>query len=275
MYEGKRNEPVCAESCHIESTSKVNAPLVSWNFSSTSEHLIEQLMMKNKQKTALKHVLERYATDPDVIGVYLFGSVARGTATGKSDIDVCIVKKEHNEVMDKIEKIEVKGIKISIIFRPMTNLDLIINQGIEWAIEQLRECKILYDPSSVIRYHVDRAHAFKIPAQVVMQSVRLSTEALESADDLFQQGDETGARTCINYALWKAARAFLGAKQILYRGPKYLSQQLNEADKEIYGMYIRCLKMEKLMNIPESILGITEINEKATKLLQSCSDHLE
>ena len=39
----------------------------------------------------LDRVLRRAATDPDVLAVMLFGSVARGEATTRSDLDVCLV----------------------------------------------------------------------------------------------------------------------------------------------------------------------------------------
>jgi hypothetical protein len=43
------------------------------------------------QTSTLTRLLDRAKADPDVLAVILFGSQARGEATPRSDIDVCLV----------------------------------------------------------------------------------------------------------------------------------------------------------------------------------------
>jgi predicted nucleotidyltransferase len=42
-------------------------------------------------RPAVRRLLERARRDPDVLGVMLFGSHARGEATEASDVDVCLL----------------------------------------------------------------------------------------------------------------------------------------------------------------------------------------
>lgn len=43
------------------------------------------------ESAQLERLLRRAADDPDVLAVMLFGSAARGDATGESDTDVCLI----------------------------------------------------------------------------------------------------------------------------------------------------------------------------------------
>lgn len=48
-------------------------------------------LVETGQTSTLTRLLDRAKNDPDVLAVILFGSQARGEATARSDIDVCLV----------------------------------------------------------------------------------------------------------------------------------------------------------------------------------------
>lgn len=50
--------------------------------------------MQSAPLNPVGRLIERAAGDPDVLAVLLFGSVARGEETARSDVDVCLVLTE-------------------------------------------------------------------------------------------------------------------------------------------------------------------------------------
>lgn len=58
-------------------------------------------LYKQKLKATLQKILE-YANDIQPIEIFLFGSVARGTYTSQSDLDVCIVTEKDSHVVSTL-----------------------------------------------------------------------------------------------------------------------------------------------------------------------------
>lgn len=186
--------------------------------------LVDDTLAQNERKeSAIRQILSKYASNSDTLGIYLFGSFSRGEEHPKSDVDICVILKKGVEkrVDEKID-----GVSFSVILRPLENFQYIFQHNVEWAIDQIKNCKVLYDPGGVVKKLVELSELYRIPKELVLEDLRLSIDALESAEDLIKNGDFNGARICISYAAWKAGRAFLKANQILYRGPKYLCEQL-------------------------------------------------
>lgn len=215
------------------------------------------------QESELRKILYKYESDSNTLGIFLFGSLSLNKEHPKSDIDLCVII---NIGMEMHIDEEMNELNFSITLRPLVNFEYSFYNNIEWAIDQLRYSKALYDPYKVIEKLVRLSREYQIPKESAITDLHISVEALDSAEDLIDTGDVEGSNYCISYAATKAVRAFLKAKQILYSGPKYLCEQLRNADAEVYLLFCGTQKTES--PITTRIEKIQMINKKTFDLLR-------
>ncbi len=97
---------------------------------------------------ALHRLLERARTDPEILAVIVFGSIARGEETGKSDLDSCLVltpsRRDPADLAEKrLEYLQTGDLDISVL----QALPLYIRRRVfrEGRVEYVRDEDALYE----------------------------------------------------------------------------------------------------------------------------------
>ncbi len=105
-----------------------------------------------------KKLEEKYKKNKNVVGIYLFGSLARGDAIKESDLDIEIVFKKRRKKYELINKI-IQGVKIDLsLFRE----DQFIKEFSEtpYLAYGALDYKILYDPKGIIKKHLKKVKIY-------------------------------------------------------------------------------------------------------------------
>ncbi len=153
--------------------------------------------LRLKYNDALHETVTGLKARDDIVGIFTFGSYARGTLTPRSDLDVfAILEKEPEES----RRIEVRNnIVVDIFFSSIDTFEKVFNDKEDSVIKiasiifPLKTALIVWDPEKKVKTYFDKAKEYKWnPEQIDL----FKAEALEKFDavaDIVDEGDtETG-----------------------------------------------------------------------------------
>jgi len=102
----------------------------------------------NLFRTALETSVASLIQQPGIVGILLFGSVARGDATPTSDIDLLVVR-EHEQFHVQVEPIA--GISVKMVVLPGEGLEGSVTPEIQKGLRPtFADGQILFDPAGVL-----------------------------------------------------------------------------------------------------------------------------
>ena len=110
-----------------------------------------------KLERILKSKSAMLKQNPNVLGFYLIGSMANGTATNKSDIDIEIIysSRKNYKLIDEY----IDGVKIGLGFDSISGFIKECDKNPQNAYILLNS-KILYDPKGIISYGSKKVRTF-------------------------------------------------------------------------------------------------------------------
>lgn len=125
---------------------------------------------------------------PALEGVLLYGSVARGSATEWSDIDLLVVGPRTDvrvsELLRKVRK-NFPHDRVSLVYLATDQVEEYLSRGSRFLIHIRREGRILHDGSGILTAALSRPFE-PIPAT---EEIDLELERLQMYDDLSRYGD--------------------------------------------------------------------------------------
>lgn len=105
-----------------------------------------------KHNKIVKKLVKKYKSQKNIIGIYIFGSLAKGIAAEKSDIDIEIIfskrKKPYELVTKKIDGITVD---LSLYDKKQFIEDFSKHHYLHYSA---LDYKILYDPTGILKKHL-------------------------------------------------------------------------------------------------------------------------
>jgi predicted nucleotidyltransferase len=120
---------------------------------------LEQSLRKIQRKSTLQEeVLDRVVTelqgDQNLLGILLFGSVASGTQTWKSDIDLIFVYRSHDPASGLVNR-WVDGIEVQYFFTTLNALSE-NQETVPYLLHMFCEANILFDRYGTVAPVVDQ-----------------------------------------------------------------------------------------------------------------------
>ncbi len=108
-------------------------------------------MIHNK---IIKDLVEKFKSQKNVIGIYIFGSLAKGTPTKKSDIDIEIIFLKRKKSYELIRK-KIKGIAIDLSLYDKEKFieDFTKSPYLHYAALNY---KIFYDPEKILKKYLNQ-----------------------------------------------------------------------------------------------------------------------
>lgn len=186
-----------------------------------------------QQELALERFVQSAAEDPEVAGIVLTGSVARGTERPDSDVDVYLVVSEARWT-DALAADRIMYVDRVDVDYPHGYLDVklvtaaILAEGARTGDDPFRAslegARVVHDRGGVAELV---AAVGRIPDDRWTGRVRSFASQVRLHADYFlsgaeRDGDALLARSASTHALLAAHRALLAQAHRLYRGPKYL-----------------------------------------------------
>ena len=133
----------------IKSENVTGHPLFVWLKQSFREIQRKSLL----QEEVLMKVVDQATTDENLLGILLFGSLASGTHTWKSDIDLIFVYQTHEPTSGLVNTF-VDGIEVQYFYTTFETL--VQNQGtVPYLLHIFCDAKILFDRNDSIAPVVD------------------------------------------------------------------------------------------------------------------------
>lgn len=110
------------------------------------------------QEEVLDKVVNQLKGDENLLGILLFGSVASGTHTWKSDIDLIFIYETHEPPWGLVNRF-VDGIAVQYFF---TTLDTLIQnqETVPYLLHMFSEAKILFDRHSSVAPIIDKIRRY-------------------------------------------------------------------------------------------------------------------
>lgn len=124
------------------------------------------------QEEVLEEVVTELKADENLLGILLFGSVASGTQTWKSDIDLIFVYDNHEPPSGLVNR-WLDGIEVQYFF---TTLDALIQnqETVPYLLHMFCDTRILFDRHGTVAPVVERLrHYFATHPDVAAEWVRL------------------------------------------------------------------------------------------------------
>ena len=139
---------------------------------------------------ATAHTIADYLVDdgPELDGVLLYGSVARGSANAWSDLDFLAVGQRSDiSVGDLLRGVKIRfpGVRVSIVYLPDERLDEYLTAGTRFLVHVREEGRILRDSTGALQ----RALAAPFEPVPAEEEIEPELQRLKLYDDPTRYGD--------------------------------------------------------------------------------------
>jgi predicted nucleotidyltransferase len=156
----------------------------------------ESTTLDNLRSVARK-VCNEESGKPNVRGVLLFGSVAKGNVHAKSDVDIVVVKEGQEEPIKRIEH-DREDIRVDMWEHSLSCYDRLFQKDWDHSmmfmysvfLNILQKCEILYDPDGKFRAYQDKIVEWKWPTECgdfVEQRFQRGLDAVKGIEDPFEK----------------------------------------------------------------------------------------
>lgn len=216
-------------------------------------------------ESALKDTVNEWKGNPNVTGIFAYGSYARGTATADSDLDICVVW-DSDEAPVRLMSTHME-VRIDMVFMTLQEVDDVLDGNttdvlqISRVISRLRGAKVVHDSKNQLKTWQQLASEY-VWADSSINLVK--TEALEfltRAGEFAQKMDETSAIHEMREGLFRLSRVILMTNNIFQiLKPAEVLTEVRMLDPLTYQLFLRTYKL-KGMNEAKLLAILQEMKD--------------
>jgi len=111
-----------------------------------------------KHKQIVSELVDYYKKQENVVGIYLFGSVAIGKAKSASDIDIEIIFNKRRKGYELINK-KIKGISVDLSLYSLSKFREDVAEK-KYLFYPALKNKILYDPKGILKNYLEKIRIY-------------------------------------------------------------------------------------------------------------------
>lgn len=147
--------------------------------------------LKKKAQGLIDELRQKY---PDNKGIFVFGSVARGTASENSDIDICIIASNTERRV-----LSLGNTKVEIYLTPLKKIKKGLKRKRLKTVRRMRNAWIVFDPLGVLKNLKKRAESLHLAfeerekLEIIGQKHDLLARTKGDVFELLSRGDLQGA----------------------------------------------------------------------------------
>jgi predicted nucleotidyltransferase len=204
--------------------------------------------LRKRFESALKDTVNEWKDNPNVKGIFVYGSFARGTATADSDLDICVVW-DADEAPVRLMSTH-KEVRIDMSFMTLQEVDDVLDGTIadvlriSRVISRLRGARVMYDSKNLLTKWQQQASEY-VWSDGSINLVR--TEALEHLDragEFVQKMDETSAIHEMREGLFRLGRVILMTNNIFrILKPAEVLTEVRLLNPLTYKVFLRTYKL--------------------------------
>ncbi|RLE43749.1 hypothetical protein DRJ16_03515 [Candidatus Woesearchaeota archaeon] len=108
--------------------------------------------MTLKHKKLARDLAKEYSKDKNVVGIYIFGSLAKGKAKKKSDLDMEFIFKKRNKPYELYSKV-IDGIRVDFSMYTLKKFKEDFSKRL-YTTHPALSYKIMYDPNGILKKYL-------------------------------------------------------------------------------------------------------------------------
>ena len=231
--------------------------------------------LDSRFKEVITDTVKEWRNHSNVIGIFVYGSYARGTITANSDLDIAIIWKENEAPVSLLSSH--KEVRVDMVFMTVSEIEAVLDGTttdvlkISEVINRLKTSKVLHDKGNMLENWRKRAQQYVWTESVIDNVRKNAIELLSNAKEYVTDGDNESAIYTLREGLFRVGRVIVMRNNIFTMlKPAEILTEIRMLDPITYQLFLRTFKLKGL-DEPKllSILGeIKEWMDKAEQLLE-------
>lgn len=199
--------------------------------------------------SALKDTANEWKDNPNVKGIFAYGSYVRGTATADSDLDICVVW-DAEEAPVRLMSTH-KEVRIDMAFMTLEEVNGVLDGTIgdvlrtSKVINRLRGAKVVHDTKDLLKQWQKKASEYVWSDSSINLVKTDALECLGRASEFAQKMDETSAIYEMREGLFRLGRVILMTNNIFQiLKPSEILTEVRMLDPLAYQVFLRTYKLK-------------------------------
>jgi len=205
--------------------------------------------LHRKFNTALKDTVDEWKKRDEVQGIFTYGSVAKGTATTNSDLDLVIIWKGEEAPARLLA--EHMGVRVDMDFITPLKIEEIFDDKEDQAftvagvISRLKEARVEFDRAGVLKKWVENASNYVWPESIMNKEKLEALEKLNKAERYLADDDVESAVHTMRGGIFDLARVVLMRNNSFsIIKPSEVLSDVRMLDPMMYQLFLRTFRLK-------------------------------
>jgi predicted nucleotidyltransferase/HEPN domain-containing protein len=207
--------------------------------------------VQTRFKTALDDTVKEWKTHEKVRGIFVFGSVAKGTATADSDLDISIIW-DADEAPVRLMSTH-KEVRIDMVFMTIAEIEEVLGRTssdvfkISEVISRFRTSSVLYDPNGMLKKWQKNAMDYSWSSETINDMKNTALDFLSRAKRFVDEDDSASAIHEMREGLFHFGRVIVMSNNIFtVLKPAEVLTEIRMLDPTTYKLFLRTYKLRGL-----------------------------
>ena len=207
--------------------------------------------IQTRFKAALDDTVKEWKKHEKVRGIFVFGSVAKGTATADSDLDISIIW-DADEAPVRLMSTH-KEVRIDMVFMTIGEIEEVLGRTtsdvfkVSEVVSRFRTSQILHDPNGLLKKWQKSAMEYSWYSETISGMKNAALNLLSRAAKFVDENDYASAIYEMREGLFQLGRAIVMSNNIFaVLKPAEVLMEIRMLDPMTYKLFLRTYKLRGL-----------------------------